>query len=555
MILVTVVALIAAGILFSFHLRGERDREEEELVAIEAAVELDDLHLELDDHVTTAWVRQYKPEQSAGGYTLDLYRRRVPFVVDMNSRIVHVWPKVRAVGRARLDSEGRLAVIGTDNLIKEYDWDGNLRWYYRLADEGDFPHHDLIKLNNGNFMVLATTKQESQTCYLQEVNRKKKVVWEWRALDHEDAFPTWDAESEDPTHFNSIHELPPNRWFDAGDTRFRPGNLLVSARHLSTIFVIDKASKEVVWQYSKGLDYQHEATMIGKDDLGAGWILVFNNGRQDLNAYRRSLVQAIDPSTDEVVWEYGSKFFFSSVAGTVQKLPGANLAINSSHGGRVFEMTPDREVVWEWVPSYMPMRVERLPYDHCPQLAALPIPEDHEVLLQGNEKPYVDIDLYRFALDGDFEVREIAGESRRLLKGRDECRKLLLPPDPRLWVEFGIDVDRLQGRRLDARFTLTIETRRRPPEVLIDQSLSSDSEIPWRGREILLKKYASQRVTMCVATEAEGEMENPLDMVAWGNPLVRSRIQHPREAPVKEKITDQERKLREQQLKALGYVN
>ena len=203
----------------------------------------------------------------------------------------------------------------------------------------------------------------------------------------------------------------------------------------------------------------------------------------------------------------------------------------------------------------MPMRVERLPYDHCPQLAALPIPEEHEVLLQENEKPYVDIDLYRFALDGDFEIREMAGESRRLLKGHEECRKLLLPPGPRLWVEFGIDEDRLQGRSLDARFTLTIEAHRRPPEVLIDRRLSSDAEVLWRGREILLNKYASRRVTMCVATEAEGEMEDPLDVVAWGNPLVRSRIQHPRAGPVREKITEQERKLREQQLKALGYVN
>jgi len=48
-------------------------------------------------------------------------------------------------------------------------------------------------------------------------------------------------------------------------------------------------------------------------------------------------------------------------------------------------------------------------------------------------------------------------------------------------------------------------------------------------------------------------MENPLDMVAWGNPLVSSPVQRPYEEPT-ETLTEQERKLRVQQLRALGYV-
>jgi hypothetical protein len=104
-------------------------------VIADDAEALDDLHLDLDSLNTTSWVRQYRPEASAGGYTLVLYRRRVPMIIDMNSRIVHVWPEVRAVGRARLNKDGSLAVIGTDNLVKEYSWDGKLRWVFRLAAE------------------------------------------------------------------------------------------------------------------------------------------------------------------------------------------------------------------------------------------------------------------------------------------------------------------------------------------------------------------------------------------------------------------------------------
>ena len=547
------IAAAAAVTILLVLMRAQTERRREaELVAIEEAVEPDKRLVDLADLDPTTWVRQYRPELSAGGYSLTLYKRRVPMIVDMNSRIVHLWPEVRGVGRIRLNRDGTLAVIGTDNLIKEYDWDGKLKWIYRLAIEGDFPHHDLIRLANGNYLVLAR-HDETHTGYLQEVDRKGRVVWEWRSTDHIDDFPTWDREREDPTHLNSIHELPPNRWFDGGDERFRPGNILVSARHLNTIFIIDKRSSDVVWQYSKGLDYQHEATMVEKGVPGAGRILLFNNGCQGRIGYRRSLVQAIDPISGEVEWEYGSRFFFSSVAGTVQKLPGANFFIASSHGGRVFEITPAGEIVWEWVPPHMPMRPARLTYDHCPQLAALPRPVETEVRVQGDRRPFVDVDLYRFALTEDFVTRTVAGHSRRLVREDNECRELLMPPGAAMWVEFGIDEERLQGRWIEARFRLTVDAGDGSPETLLDRSLTPESKSPWRGRNLRLGRFAYKRVTMCVATEAQGEMENPLDVVAWGNPRISSRAQRPfQEKP--ERLTEQERRLREQQLKALGYV-
>ena len=96
---------------------SERWREAE-MVAIEEAVEPDRRLVDLPDLDPTSWVRQYRPEASAGGYNLVLYKRRAPMIVDMNSRIVHLWPDVRGVGRIRLNRDGTLVVIGTDNLIK-----------------------------------------------------------------------------------------------------------------------------------------------------------------------------------------------------------------------------------------------------------------------------------------------------------------------------------------------------------------------------------------------------------------------------------------------------
>jgi hypothetical protein len=483
-----------------------------------------------------------------------LYRRRVPVLIDMNGRIVHSWPEVRAVGRARLNRDGSLAIIGTDNLVKEYDWEGNLQWVFRLAAEIDFPHHDLIRLRNGNYLVLARDRTNF-TGYLQEVDRRGRVVWEWRSIEHIDSFPTWDRERKDPTHINSIHELPKNRHFDAGDQRFRPGNILVSARHLDAIFIVDKRTGEVVWHYTGNLDRQHEASMIPMGVPGEGRILVFNNGRNGRNGYRRSLIQTIDPASGEILWEYGSRYFFSSVAGTVQKIGGPNFLIASSHGGRIFEIDPEGEIVWEWVPPYKPMRPERVTYDHCPQLAALPHPQEIEVGVTGDRRPYIDIDLYRFALSEEDLTREIAGHRRRLLRELDGCRELLIPPGATMWVEFGIDEERLKGRWLEARFKLTVKGEGQEPEVLLDRTLDSDSEKPWRGRWLRLARFSYQEVELCVSTEVSGELKIPARAVAWGNPLIECPIQHPFGEKKQERINERERRLREQQLRALGYVN
>lgn len=551
--LVVLAAAVVTAILMVVKER-EESRMAAEMVAIEAAVEDDGIHLDLPALEPGEWVRRYRPDESDGGYTLVLYRRRVPMIIDMNGGIVHVWPKVRAVGRARLLPDGRLAVIGTDNLVKEYDWEGNLKWFYRLEVDEDFPHHDLATLRNGNYLVLARDKA-THTGYLHEVDRRGRVVWSWRSIDHRSSFPTWDSERKDPTHFNSVHELPPNRSFDAGDNRFRPGNILVSARHLNTVFIIDKRTGDVVWQYSKGLDYQHEASMIEKGRLGEGLILVFNNGTMGVNGYRRSLVQAIDPETKDVEWEYGSEYFFSSVAGTAQALSGDNVMISSSHGGRIFEISPRGDIVWEWVPPYLPMRPQRVPDDFCPQLAALPPQDGVEVRPPGNQGPYVDIDLYRFALSEEDVTREVDGLPRQLLREDSACRKVLVPPGADMWVEFGIDEAKLDRRWVEARFVMTLNDSGSEPVVLLDRRLTPESESPWRGRSIPLGRYAFRTVELCVATEAASQSGDPYSMVAWGNPLIHSPVQHPVVEVSPEVLTDQERKLREQQLKALGYVN
>jgi hypothetical protein len=470
----------------------------------------------------------------------------------MNGNIVHVWPRVRVIGRARLHRDGRLAVIGTDNLIKEYDWEGNLTWFFQPPRKGDFPHHDLRKLDNGNYLILGrdiTTHAD----YVWEINEQKEIVWEWWSLHHIEDFPTWDLESRDPTHSNSIQALPPNRWFEAGDERFRPGNILVSGRNLDTIFIIDRVTGEVVWTYSRGLDRQHEAVMASEDLRDAGLILVFNNGLEDRYAYRESAVQAIDPVAAEVVWEYRSENFFSSAGGIAQLLPGNTTLIASSRGGRVFEIMPDGRFVWEWVPPFNPMRVARLPYDHCPQLAALQRSPETPVRSK-NRKPHVDHDLYRFEDIRRADERMIEGREKHLLRSLDGCRELLMPVGPSLRVEFGFDKNLLEGRDLRARFQLTVATDGQPPETLMDVMVNTGDPELWLRRPINLKQYELQRLTMCLSTSVEGAIGDGEQPAAWAIPSIQSRRERLVYVDRRRRITDQERRVREQNLEALGYV-
>jgi hypothetical protein len=526
-------------------------------VVLDEAPPGDDMHLDLPVLDSGAWVERYLPDRASSGYNLELYQRRIPILVDMNGRIVHAWPLVRTTARARLDHKGRLLVMGIDNAIKIYDWDGRLVWRYRFASERDLPHHDVIWLANGNLMVLAQV-EESRDDYLQEVDRRGRVIWEWRFSEHLDkAFPERDRRHPDPSHVNSVHELGPNGWWDAGDARFRPGNLLLSARTLDAIVVVDRRSGEIVWTWSEGLDRQHEAIMVPQGRIGGGLFLVFNNGLTNRFAFRRSSVVALDPVARSVVWEYSDPFFYSSLAGSQVSLPNGNLLVTSSHGGRAFELTPGKEIVWQWVPPWQPMRLERYPYDHCPQLERLGWPEERPVQSQ-RAHPYVSQELHFFAVSGEYRSRPVAGERRQLVRDANSCRKLVIPAQSALTVGYGIDVKVPGAAAVDADFGLTItrlDTGQR--RVLIDDTVRAGDPEPWRQRWIPLQGLDFTRVELCLELATPGgnggDPERPAAVIENPRVWAGDRPTLPRRW-TEEQLSEQEQRLRGEQLRAIGYV-
>ncbi|MDC0358901.1 aryl-sulfate sulfotransferase, partial [Oligoflexia bacterium] len=330
----------------------------------------------------------YDPKRASGGLTLyPVVGNAEVQLLDMRGKVVHRW-NVDAE-RARLLPNGHLLVIygskwgrnkkpwkDLRNTIAEYDWDGAVVWKYEAADE---VHHDLWRLPNGNTiflrrtMVPAAFRQKIKDPVRRvanvradsviEVTPEGKVAWQWNAHEHLDlndcgrrgcGFLRGTApdsvRSTDWTHTNTAFVIPDNRWFDAGDTRFRPGNVIVFPRSWWTTLVIDRDTKEVVWRYGGdykgGLGGGHETHIIEKGLPGAGNMLIFDNGSKAHP--NESFALEINPVTKKIVWLYEDKNFYSIRRGSLQRLPNGNTFISECLSGRAFEVTPDKQIVWEY---------------------------------------------------------------------------------------------------------------------------------------------------------------------------------------------------------------
>jgi hypothetical protein len=182
------------------------------------------------------------------GYNLINPNGKKTYLFDNEGRVVHTWTSEHSGGvSAYLLDNGHLfrpaeatnrkpgfkgpAVCGR---IQEFDWDGNLVWDFEYHSEKRLPHHDAIKLPNGNALLICwemidekeavaqgrrpeTVKDSHlQPDCLVEINPTGKttgeVAWEWRSWDHliqdhDNTKPNYGNVAEHPELFdvNYIH--------------------------------------------------------------------------------------------------------------------------------------------------------------------------------------------------------------------------------------------------------------------------------------------------------------------------------------------------------------
>ncbi len=292
------------------------------------------------------------------------------YLIDMQGRVVHTWKMPYRPGLyGHLLDNGHLLYCGKvmEDLDRfeswsrfkagaalEVDWHGKVLWEVRHPDH----HHDARKLRNGNVVLLclrpvpAELHQKIQgglpgtevngkiyADYLLEVTTGGAVVWEWRSWEHLDFATeviTPQDRREEWTHGNTVAEMA-------------DGSLIVSLRNVSTVAVVERRTGKIVWKLGPPpLAQQHDPR-----PLPNGNVLIFDNGahRRDHPAPYSRVIE-VDPSTNKIVWEYQDQSifdFFSPYISGAQRLPNGNTLICEGCDGRIFEVTPEREVVWEYV--------------------------------------------------------------------------------------------------------------------------------------------------------------------------------------------------------------
>lgn len=131
---------------------------------------------------------------------------------------------------------------------------------------------------------------------------------------------------------------------------YKKGNILLSARNNSTIFILDGETLEIAWIWGPtNLTFQHQPTLLEN-----GHLLVFDNG------LTRSRVIEVDPLSGKIVWAYAPESgFFSRLRGSNQRLANGNTLITESDTGYVREITRERKLVWEFANPAVNSKQER----------------------------------------------------------------------------------------------------------------------------------------------------------------------------------------------------
>lgn len=342
-------------------------------------------------------------------------------LIDMNGNVIHTWNVAPYFNkRSRLLPNGHLLYAGPDETVIEYDWDSKIVWQH----QGIGSVNDLRHLPNNNRLLIAHqpipdsaqarvkdvddkiapwwsprmrgSEEHQLGADIYEVNLAGEVVWEWHAHDHLDLnlFSPL-TPLDDWLHANSIAPLPENKWFDGGDERFRPGNILLNARNINMMYIIDKISGDIVWEgtheYKGGMAHSHEPEMIEKGLPGAGNIILFDNSLFPRHRTHtgQSFIIEMDPVSMEIVWKYETEGyanlkFFSKTMGTQKRLPNGNTYIAEDNTGRLFQIKSDGTIVWEFVNRGGTTRPSVVPYDFTPQLRDLAAPLEMRVTPPNN---------------------------------------------------------------------------------------------------------------------------------------------------------------------------
>jgi len=317
-------------------------------------------------NLTEAGVKIYKPEKCYNGYTLFAPQVSEPapgtvtnswiYLIDMEGNIACQWMVENNGSHCQLKRDGNLicnrapALASTSRLgnLIELDFKSNVTWLH----EG-FIDHDFQILDDGN---LLSGEVEVNIGFrisplFRIVNRDNKILWEWRGENHvneleRDLGLKFNL-AGDWAHNNTCRMLGKNP-LAKKDTRFHEKNIIFSYPNLNTVGIIDYHTGKIVWTWGPGnIEKQHTPHMLEN-----GNILIFDNGSER----KWSRVIELDPLTKQIAWEYHSdpkEDFYSEIMSNAFRLPNGNTLICESLKGRIFEVTAEGEIVWDYKNTFI----------------------------------------------------------------------------------------------------------------------------------------------------------------------------------------------------------
>lgn len=155
---------------------------------------------------------------------------------------------------------------------------------------------------------------------------------------------------DDPTHLNDIVIV--TGALAAKIDGVEAGDLLLSLRQMKMLMIIDDETGVLKWHYIGPWIYQHDP-----DITTDGNIVVFNNANYGLHFNRKpgSNLVELDPATGKtrIIYPLGDQpGFVSELLGAHELLPNGNRLIVESRAGRVFEITPNGDIVWDFIKPY-----------------------------------------------------------------------------------------------------------------------------------------------------------------------------------------------------------
>lgn len=188
---------------------------------------------------------------------------------------------------------------------------------------------------------------------IQEFDKDGNLIFEWRALDH---FKITDIQHEQNTG-----PMPVDFCHMNGIDLDNDGNLLLTSRHLDEITKIDRATGSIIWRFggknnqftvsgdSVGFSHQHS---IRSTPLGT--YLLFDNGdyHNSGGVFSRAVEYTLDTvaKTAKQIWEFRhDPPIFTFAMGSVQRLDNGNTLIGwgQNRGIAVTEVGPFNRTVFE----------------------------------------------------------------------------------------------------------------------------------------------------------------------------------------------------------------